>query len=40
MKLLVDMNLSPDWAPLLNSCGWEAVHWKFFQARSPAPIAD
>jgi predicted nuclease of predicted toxin-antitoxin system len=27
MKLLVDMNLSPDWAPLLNSRGWEAVHW-------------
>jgi predicted nuclease of predicted toxin-antitoxin system len=27
MKLLVDMNLSPDWVPLLTSRGWEAVHW-------------
>ena len=27
MKLLVDMNLSPDWVPLLTSHGWSAVHW-------------
>lgn len=27
MKLLVDMNLSPLWIPLLISAGWEAVHW-------------
>ena len=27
MKLLVDMNLSPDWVPLLASYGWEARHW-------------
>lgn len=27
MKLLVDMNLSPDWVPLLASHGWEARHW-------------
>jgi predicted nuclease of predicted toxin-antitoxin system len=27
MRLLVDMNLSPDWVPLLNSRGWEAIHW-------------
>lgn len=27
MKLLVDMNLSPDWVPLLASHGWEAKHW-------------
>jgi predicted nuclease of predicted toxin-antitoxin system len=27
MKLLVDMNLSPDWVPLLVSHGWEACHW-------------
>ena len=26
-KLLVDMNLSPEWAPLLQRHGWEAVHW-------------
>jgi predicted nuclease of predicted toxin-antitoxin system len=27
MKLLVDMNLSPDWVERLKSAGWEAVHW-------------
>ena len=27
MKLLVDMNLSPDWVELLKQAGWEAVHW-------------
>lgn len=27
MKVLVDMNLSPDWVPLLASHGWEARHW-------------
>lgn len=27
VKLLVDMNLSPDWVPLLASHGWSAVHW-------------
>ncbi len=27
MKLLVDMNLSPDGVPLLASYGWEARHW-------------
>jgi len=27
MKLLVDMNLSPDWVPLLAVQGWEARHW-------------
>jgi predicted nuclease of predicted toxin-antitoxin system len=27
MKILVDMNLSPEWVGLLNSEGFEAVHW-------------
>ncbi|HTX21234.1 MAG TPA: DUF5615 family PIN-like protein [Candidatus Aquilonibacter sp.] len=27
MKLLVDMNLSPDWVAVLTQAGWEAVHW-------------
>ena len=27
MKLLVDMNLAPDWAAVLQQAGWEAVHW-------------
>jgi predicted nuclease of predicted toxin-antitoxin system len=27
MRLLVDMNLSPDWIPVLEGCGWEAIHW-------------
>jgi predicted nuclease of predicted toxin-antitoxin system len=27
MKLLVDMNLSPEWVAVLKAAGWEAVHW-------------
>jgi predicted nuclease of predicted toxin-antitoxin system len=27
VKILVDMNLSPEWAPLLSGHGWEAIHW-------------
>ena len=27
MRLLVDMNLSPEWVGVLQSAGWEAVHW-------------
>lgn len=27
MKLLVDMNLSPDWVPLLERQGHECAHW-------------
>ena len=27
MKLLLDMNLSPRWLPLLREAGWECLHW-------------
>ena len=27
LQFLVDMNLSPDWVPLLQQDGWSAVHW-------------
>jgi predicted nuclease of predicted toxin-antitoxin system len=27
LRLLIDMNLSPDWAPLLAAAGWPSVHW-------------
>lgn len=27
MKILVDMNLSPDWCEILRRQGWEAAHW-------------
>ncbi|MBW4633700.1 MAG: DUF5615 family PIN-like protein [Iphinoe sp. HA4291-MV1] len=27
MKILIDMNLSPDWVPVFKSAGFEAVHW-------------
>jgi predicted nuclease of predicted toxin-antitoxin system len=27
MKILVDMNLSPEWVPVLKGQGWEATHW-------------
>lgn len=27
MKILLDMNLSPDWVKVLEGAGWEAIHW-------------
>ena len=30
MKLLIDMNLSPEWIEELQSYGWQAVHWLHF----------
>ena len=27
VRLLIDMNLSPDWVPVLKNHGWLAVHW-------------
>ncbi len=27
MKLLIDMNLSPDWSEVFIKQGWQAVHW-------------
>src|SRR2546425_3719551 len=27
IQLLVDMNLSPDWVPVLTGHGWHALHW-------------
>jgi predicted nuclease of predicted toxin-antitoxin system len=27
MKILIDMNLSPDWEEFLHNSGYEAVHW-------------
>ena len=27
MKILIDMNLSPEWVEVLERHGWTAVHW-------------
>ena len=27
IKILIDMNLSPDWVPVLENAGWPATHW-------------
>lgn len=27
MKLLIDMNLSPDWVAVFEQHGWQALHW-------------
>ncbi len=27
MKLLIDMNLSPDWVGVFTREGWESLHW-------------
>ncbi len=28
MKVLIDMNLSMKWVPVLEQYGWRAVHWR------------
>lgn len=27
VRILVDMNLSPDWVPVLTGHGWPTMHW-------------
>ena len=27
MKIVIDMNLSPEWVRVLKQAGWDAVHW-------------
>jgi predicted nuclease of predicted toxin-antitoxin system len=27
MKLLIDMNLAPDWVEVFEQQGWQALHW-------------
>ena len=27
VQVLIDMNLSPDWVPVLQQHGWQAIHW-------------
>ena len=39
MKILIDMNLSPDWVKVFERAGWEAVHWsKVGEMRAPDDI--
>ncbi|MDD5199290.1 MAG: hypothetical protein PHC88_05750 [Terrimicrobiaceae bacterium] len=37
MRLLIDMNLSPDRALLLREKGFEALHWSVTDAYSRGP---
>jgi predicted nuclease of predicted toxin-antitoxin system len=39
MKLLLDMNLSPAWVPVLGAAGWDATHWSIV-GESTAPDAQ
>ena len=39
MKLIVDMNLSPRWAVLLNSLDIQSVHWSVI-GRASAPDSE
>jgi predicted nuclease of predicted toxin-antitoxin system len=39
VKLLIDMNLSPEWRPYLEERGFEAVHWSAVGAHT-APDSE
>ncbi|MCX8016903.1 MAG: DUF5615 family PIN-like protein [Rhodocyclaceae bacterium] len=39
LRLLIDMNLSPAWVPVLAAAGFEAVHWSDV-GRPDAPDRD
>ncbi|MBI5917718.1 MAG: DUF5615 family PIN-like protein [Bacteroidetes bacterium] len=34
MKVLIDMNLSPEWVSIFKNEGWEAVHWSAIGVQS------
>jgi predicted nuclease of predicted toxin-antitoxin system len=34
MKILIDMNLSPEWVSVLKAAGHEAVHWSHIGEQS------
>ena len=36
MKILLDMNLSPTWVPVLQEAGFEAIHWSSIGAANAA----
>ena len=39
MKVLVDMNLSPSWVPILEQNGFPSVHWSAVgEGNAPDPI--
>src|SRR5579871_837115 len=38
MKVLVDMNLSPEWATFLAEAGFEAIHWSSVGSRSATDV--
>ena len=39
MRVLIDMNLSPDWVPVLVEQGFDAVHWSSLGAAN-APDSE
>jgi predicted nuclease of predicted toxin-antitoxin system len=39
MKLLVDMNLAPAWAPFLRANGFESIHWSSLGTPDAADVA-
>ena len=40
MKILIDMNLSPDWREVFAKHDWESVHWsKVANKTNARPLA-
>jgi hypothetical protein len=39
MKILIDMNLTPEWTALVESDGGQAVHWSQSTNRAPESVS-
>jgi predicted nuclease of predicted toxin-antitoxin system len=39
MRLLLDMNLSPEWIAVLRADGWDAIHWSTVGAPTAPDLA-
>ena len=34
LKIVIDLNLSPDWCDVFRAAGWDAMHWSEVGARN------
>lgn len=40
MRIVIDMNLSPQWLPILKSAGHEPIHWSLIGAATAVVLSS